>query len=160
MNKPKAIGIVHSPYKDRAQAPSQNGTKLSTIEIFPEYEKGLTDIEGFSHLHIIYWLHQARQPTMMVYTPHDATPHGLFATRSPHRINPIAYAIIELVTREKNILTVRGLDAIDSTPVIDIKPYIPKIDLIVNARTGWLKKFRAGTTKSTRSAASRKKERS
>ena len=132
------IGVIHSPYKTRADAPSQGNDEICEIEIFKEFEKGLKDIEGFSHLHIFYWLHIAKDFTLSVNTPWDNKPHGLFATRSPNRVNPIACAVVELIQRKKNILKVKGLDAIEGTPVLDIKPYIPRIDAKSEARIGWL----------------------
>ena len=132
------IGIIHSPYKTRADAPSQGKNEISEIEISKKFEKGLKDIEGFSHLHIFYWLHESKDFTLSVNTPWDDKPHGLFATRSPNRINPIACAVVELIQRKENRLTVKGLDAIEGTPVLDIKPYIPRIDAKSEARIGWL----------------------
>ncbi len=134
-----SIGIIHSPYSSRAEAPSQGSTEVCEIEISEQYQGGLQDIEGFSHLHILYLLHRSQGFTLKVQTPWDTLPHGLFATRSPRRVNPIAYAVVELLGKKGNILTVRGIDAIEGTPVIDIKPYIPGIDAKPDARIGWLK---------------------
>jgi formylmethanofuran dehydrogenase subunit E len=131
------IGTIHSPYGSTAEAPSQGRDEVCEIEIFKEYEDGLTHIDGFSHLHIVYWLHESQGFTLSVKTPWDDTPHGLFATRSPHRVNPIAYAVVELVARNKNVLRVKGLDAVEGTPVLDIKPYLPRIDAKPHARDGW-----------------------
>lgn len=100
----------------------------------------MKDIEGFSHLHILYWLHQSDSTNLLVRTPWDETLHGVFATRSPNRINPIGYAVVQLVKKEDNILTVKYLDAIDKTPVLDIKPYIPAIDVWSDVKIGWLEK--------------------
>ena len=133
------IGIIHSSYKTRADAPSQGRDEICEIEIFKEYEAGLKDIDGFSHLHIFYWLHESKNYTISVHTPWDRKPHGLFATRSPNRVNPIAYAVVELLEKKENRLKVKGLDAIDGTPVLDIKPYIPKIDAKHEAKIGWFK---------------------
>lgn len=133
------IGIVHTSYKTTHDAPFQGSDDVSTIEIYKEFSQGLQDIEGFSHLHVLYWLHhQSKDYSLMVQTPWDTNPHGLFTTRSPHRPNPIGYAVVALVGRKKNMLTVRGLDAIKGTPVIDIKPYIKKIDSKSDAKAGWL----------------------
>lgn len=136
----KPIGIVHSPYKTKSDAPHQGDETISEIEIFPEFSEGLKDIDGFSHLHIFYWLHQSESPNLLVRTPWEENLHGLFATRSPNRINPIGYAVVQLVKRENNILTVQYLDAIDGTFVLDIKPYISKIDTKTNVKNGWLEK--------------------
>ena len=133
------IGVIHSPYKTTNDAPFQGSDKVSEIEIFQEFEQGLTDIEGFSHLHVLYWLHLSQGYSLMVQTPWDTTPHGLFTTRSPHRPNPIAYAVVELIERKETRLKVKGLDAIEGTPVIDIKPYISNRDAKPSATLGWLK---------------------
>ena len=136
----KIIGVVHSPYKTTADAPFQGNDKISKIEISKEYEGGLKDIEGFTHLHVFYWLHKSKGFSLIVTTPWDTIPHGLFTTRSPHRPNPIGHAVVELVEQKDNILSVRGLDAIEGTPVIDIKPYIKKLDVKTDAISGWIEK--------------------
>jgi len=132
------IGIVHAPYKKPHDAPFQGSDEVSTIELYKEFSQGLEDIDGFSHLHIFYWLHQSKGYSLMVQTPWDVTPHGLFTTRSPHRPNPIGHAVAMLIGHKDNVLTVKGLDAIEGTPVIDIKPYVKKIDSKVDAKSGWL----------------------
>lgn len=138
----KFIGMVHSEYKERGDAPRQGGG-VSEIEIFKEYSESLKDIESFSHLHVLYWLHESKGFTLSVNTPWDSKPHGLFATRSPHRPSPIGYSVVKLISREGNTLRVEGLDAIDGTKVLDIKPYVPKIDSKPGANSGWLEgKFR------------------
>ncbi|NWF78359.1 MAG: tRNA (N6-threonylcarbamoyladenosine(37)-N6)-methyltransferase TrmO [Chloroflexi bacterium] len=137
----KPIGIIHSPYKNTEQAPYQGhkSEDISRIEVFREFEEGLQDIEGFSHIIVIYWFHKSQGYHLLVKTPWDDSLHGLFATRSPHRPCPLGLTVVELVAREKNILKVRGLDAIDGTPVLDIKPYIPSIDEGSSIKVGWLK---------------------
>ena len=136
----KIIGVVHSPYKTTADAPFQGNDKISKIEISKEYEGGLKDIEGFTHLHVFYWLHKSKGFSLLVTTPWDTIPHGLFTTRSPHRPNPIGHAVVELVEQKDNILSVRELDAIEGTPVVDIKPYIKKLDVKTDAISGWIEK--------------------
>lgn len=136
----KIIGVVHSPYKTTADAPFQGNDKISKIEISKEYEGGLKDIEGFTHLHVFYWLHKSKGFSLLVTTPWDTIFHGLFTTRSPHRPNPIGHAVVELVEQKDNILSVRGLDAIEGTPVMDIKPYIKKLDVKTDAISGWIEK--------------------
>ena len=135
--KVKFIGVVRSPYGSRSSAPCQGGG-ISEIEILKEYEEGLKDIESFSHLHVLYWLHESRGFTPSVVTPWDKKAHGMFATRSPHRPNPIGYSVARLLERRGNILRVEGLDAIDGTKVIDIKPYLPNLDSKSSASSGWL----------------------
>lgn len=137
VNSIKTIGVIKSIYKTREDAPSQGKEDISEIEIFDEYIDGLKDIEGFSHLHIFYLLHKSEGFSLSITTPWDIEKHGLFATRSPNRPTPFGYAVVELVERKDNILKVKGLDAIDGTPVIDIKPYIPNIDAKPFANVGW-----------------------
>lgn len=134
----KPIGIIHSPYKTRAEAPPQGKSDILEIEIFKEYEEGLKDIETFSHLHVIYWMHKSKDYSLLITTPWDTKLHGLFATRTPNRPNPLGHSVVELIERKGNILKVRGLDAIEGTPVIDIKPYVPRIDVKPEADSGWL----------------------
>lgn len=136
----KIIGVVHSPYKTTADAPFQGNDKISKIEISKEYEGGLKDIGEFTHLHVFYWLHKSKGFSLLVTTPWDAISHGLFTTRSPHRPNPIGHAVVELVEQKDNILSVRGLDAIEGTPIIDIKPYVKKLDAKTDAISGWIEK--------------------
>lgn len=133
-----AIGVIHSPYKTRAEAPPQGRDDISEIEMRKEYEEGLRDIEGFSHLHVLYWMHESTAYALLVQTPWDSEPHGLFATRTPNRPNPVGHSIVELIDRKGNVLEVRGLDAIEGTPVIDIKPYIAKLDIKSGTNDGWL----------------------
>jgi len=133
----RIIGIVHSPYKTTTDAPFQGRNEVSEIEINKDYIDGLKDIEGFSHLHIFYWLHKSGDYSLIVNTPWDTKPHGLFTTRSPHRANPIGYSVVELIEKKGNILKVKWLDAIEGTPVIDIKPYIKKLDSKPIAISGW-----------------------
>ncbi len=136
----KPIGIIHSPYKDGVEAPYQRykSEKISQIEVFREFEEGLKDIEGFSYIVVIFWFHKSQGYHLLVKTPWDDILHGLFATRSPHRPCPLGLTIVELIAREKNILKVKGLDAIDGTPLLDIKPYIPSIDERSVVKLGWL----------------------
>jgi formylmethanofuran dehydrogenase subunit E len=136
----KPIGVIHSPYKDRDEAPYQGyrRKKMSRIEVFREFEEGLQDIDGFSHIVVIYWFHKSQGYHLMVKTPWDVVPHGLFTTRSPHRPCPLALTVVELASREENVLRVRGLDAIDGSPLLDIKPYIAVLDERSVARSGGL----------------------
>ncbi len=136
----RIIGVVHSPYKITKDVPRRCKKEISEIEIYKEYEQGLKDIEGFTHIHILYWLHKSTGYSLHVNTPWDDSPRGLFTTRSPHRPNPIGHTTVELVERKGNILKVKGLDAIDDTPVMDIKPYVKKFDMKTHAVSGWLEK--------------------
>jgi len=136
----RIIGVINSPYKIASDVPSRFRKEISKIEIYKEYQQGLKDIEGFSHIHIFYWLNKSKEYSLCVNTPWDDIPHGLFATRSPHRPNPIAHTIVKLVEKNSNILKVKGLDAIDGTPLLDIKPYIKKDDIKKGSVSGWLEK--------------------
>jgi formylmethanofuran dehydrogenase subunit E len=131
------IGTIHSDYKTVKDAPFQKAKQSCKIEIKPEFADGLKDTEGFSHLHVFYWLHKSEGYSLIVTTPWENSPHGLFAVRSPHRPNPIGYAVVHLLKRRGNVLEVKGLDAIEGTPVFDIKPYIKRIDSQQNAVSGW-----------------------
>ena len=137
----KPIGIIYSPYKNRGEVPRQGcrHEEICQVELFPEFEEGLQDIEGFSHIILIYWLHKSKGYSLRITTPWDTIPHGLFTTRSPDRPCPLGLCVVELIARERNILKVRGLDALDNTPLLDIKPYIPSIDAKTNATSGWFK---------------------
>ena len=138
--KLKPIGIVHSPFRERGAVP--RGEELreseSQIGIYPEYAEGLKDVEGFSHLFIIYWMHQAPPAALLAKPRLDDKMRGLFATRAPHRPNPLGLSLVRLIKVEGNILKVKGLDAIDHTPVIDIKPYIPGPEHRQKIKIGWL----------------------
>ena len=134
------IGIIHSPYKDMGDIPHQGykNEEISQIEVFREFEEGLKDIEGFSHIIVIYWFHKSQGYHLLVKTPWDDNLHGLFTTRSPHRPCPLGLTVAELVAREKNVLKVKGLDTVDGTPLLDIKPYVPLIDEGSVVKPGWL----------------------
>lgn len=108
------------------------------IEIYPEYSKGLQDLEGFSHIILLYHFHQAG-PSRLKVTPFlDQQERGIFATRAPVRPNPIGFSVLELVSREENILIVKNVDILDGTPIIDIKPYVEKFDHPLGSKAGWL----------------------
>jgi tRNA (adenine37-N6)-methyltransferase len=136
----RPVGYVRSPYSDTTQVPKGFGAEHhaeGTIEILPEFELGLTDIEGFSHLFVIWVFDRSDGCELLGTPPTDTTPHGVFATRSPFRPNPIGLTVVRLVRREGRNLHIVGLDMLDATPVLDIKPYlssIPESDL----RRGWL----------------------
>jgi len=105
--------------------------------VLPEFAEGLTDLEGFSHVYIIYHFHQAQPAKMKVKPFMQDAEHGVFATRAPCRPNPIGISIVELVRREGNVLYIDGVDVLDGTPLLDIKPYTAKFDRIETTRNGW-----------------------
>ena len=136
---PRPIGFVRSSYTDTAQVPKGPGTKheaVGTLEILPEFERGLLDIEGFSHLFVIWVFHQSKEVSLEGHPPGASKPHGVFSTRSPFRPNPIGLTVVELLRRDGRRLEVRGLDMLDGTPILDIKPYMSSIPA-ENLRRGW-----------------------
>lgn len=126
------IGVIHSPYRKQGDAPHQGRLSLTTseIKISPKYAEGLKDIAKLDHLIVLYWLDQADRSMLMATPPHSEKAHGVFATRSPNRPNPIGFAVIDLLSIDGTRLIVRGLDALDGTPVLDIKPYSAEIDCV------------------------------
>lgn len=145
MNAPtmtlKPIGVIHSEHIEAARTPIQpvfaEGC-LGRAEILPEFADGLTDIEGFSHVYLIYWLHQAPKPQLKVKPFLQDVEHGIFATRAPGRPNPLGMSLVRLVRREGNVLHLAGVDVLDGTPLLDIKPYSPRYDTVADPRSGWL----------------------
>ena len=136
----RAIGFVSSPYSETAQVPKGWGAKHEVegaIDILPEFEEGLTDIEGFSHLFVIWLFHQAEGYRLLGTPPTDDRPHGVFATRSPYRPNPIGLTVVELIRREGARLFVRGVDMLDGTPILDIKPYLSSVPP-EELKRGWM----------------------
>ena len=136
----RPVGFVRSPYSETGQVPKGFGAQHhaeGTIEILPEYELGLTDIEGFSHLYIIWVFDRSDGCELLGTPPTDTTPHGVFATRSPFRPNPIGLTVVRLVRRDGRNLQVVGLDMLDGTPILDIKPYLSNIP-DSELRRGWL----------------------
>ena len=126
------VGIIHSPFRERDDAPRQGrfSDTESMLEILPEFTDGLQDVEHHPHLIVLYWLDCSNRATLKVTPPHTGIEHGVFATRSPDRPNPIGIGIVDLIRREGNRLILRGLDALDGTPVLDIKPYSATIDCV------------------------------
>ena len=134
------IGYVRSPYKDAREIPRGLGTQHNAegvLEVRQELELGLTDIEGFSHLFVIWVFDRSEGFELLGTPPSDSRPHGVFATRSPKRPNPIGLTVVELLRREGPRLYVRGVDMLDETPILDIKPYLSGIPP-ENLRRGWL----------------------
>jgi tRNA (adenine37-N6)-methyltransferase len=136
----RPIGYVSSPYKDTSEVPKGLGAKHDAegvLKILPEYEAGLTDIEGLSHLFVIWEFDRAQGFKLVGTPPCDTRPHGVFATRSPYRPNPIGLTVVELRRREGPDLHVYGVDMLDGTPILDIKPYLSSVPA-EKLRRGWL----------------------
>jgi len=130
----KPIGTVNSPLKERERRDTKD--IIADIVIAPEFTEGLENLEDFSHIIIIYYMHKSHTPPPLKVHPKyrkEPTPVGVFASRSPDRPNALGKTIVKLLERQGNVLKVQGLDAIDGTPVIDIKPYIPDIDCVPDA---------------------------
>lgn len=143
------IGFVSSPYKSTSEIPKGLGAKHEaegTLEILPEFELGLTDIEGFSHLFVIWEFDRSEGFGLLGNPPSDDRPHGVFATRSPRRPNPIGLTVVDLLHREGTLLRVRGVDMLDRTPILDIKPYLSSVPA-EQLRRGWLAEAEARNKK-------------
>ena len=136
----RAIGTVRSPYTDRTQVPHGLGAKHEAegvLEIAPELEAALADIEGFSHLFVLWVFHRSEGTQLTSTPPSDDRPHGVFATRSPRRPNSIGLTVVRLLGRDGNRLRVRGVDMFDGTPILDIKPYLSSVPA-EDLKRGWL----------------------
>jgi len=135
-----AIGIIHTDHTTKEEAPIQgafNPDAVGTVELFPEFAEGLKDIELFSHIYLFYHFDRA-EPGELIRQPFlDDTPHGIFATRHPCRPNGIGITVVRLTERSGNMLTVKGIDVLDGTPLLDIKPYVPRFYCHPEASEGW-----------------------
>jgi tRNA-Thr(GGU) m(6)t(6)A37 methyltransferase TsaA len=150
--KYKPIGVVHSLFKQPKGTPIQPaGAKNidGTVELFPEYAEGLKDLEGFSHIFLIYHFHLSKGAPLKVRPYMDSEVHGVFAMRGPSRPNPIGISVVRLVRIEENILYIQDVDVVDGTPLLDIKPYVPEFDIREVKKIGWLEKnvHKLSTTK-------------
>jgi len=137
----KAIGIIHTPHSDRTDMPRSTSAAAGakgTVEILEEYRAGLKDLDGFSHVILIWQFDRSIGYHLEAHPPKQTEPKGVFATRSPHRPNPIGLSMVRLERIENGVLHVDGVDMLDGTPLLDIKPYIPATDSIPDAATGWL----------------------
>jgi tRNA-Thr(GGU) m(6)t(6)A37 methyltransferase TsaA len=146
------IGVIHSPFHELTGMPIQPCGETSApgkVELKPVFVDGLKDLDGFSHIILIYHLHQSRRVALQVVPFLDSEPHGVFATRAPHRPNPIGISVVKLLAIEKNILYVENLDILDGTPLLDIKPYVPEFDSPREFRLGWLENVK-GNVRTTR----------
>lgn len=139
------IGIVHSPFKDLENMPVQPAGAAEiegTIEIFKDFQPGLQDLDGFSHLILLCYFHRSHSFDLQVMPFLDTQQRGLFATRAPKRPNPIGLSVVRLNQVENGVLHIQNVDILDGTPLLDIKPYVPEFDSPVEVRTGWLEQAR------------------
>ncbi len=133
------IGIIRTPFTEKSETPIQasRSNAKGVVEVFPEYADGLQDLEGFSHIILLYAFHELNGYSLLVKPFLDDQLRGLFATRYPARPNPIGLSVVRLIARKNNLLQVEGMDMLDGTPLLDIKPYVPDFDVRAGTRTGW-----------------------
>ena len=133
------IGVIHSPFTEKDQAPIQasRSQAIGEVEIDPKFIEGLQDLEGFSHIFLLYAFHCSSGFSLHVKPFLDHTERGLFATRYPCRPNPIGISVVRLLSRKENILSIEGVDVLNNTPLLDIKPYVPDFDVRTDVRVGW-----------------------
>ena len=133
------VGVMHSPYTDKKQTPIQptRSQALGTVEVFPEFVDGMEGLDGFSYLILLYIFDRSDGYSLRVQPFLDHRTHGIFATRYPYRPNPLGLSIVRLLKRDGALLEIEGVDVLDKTPLVDIKPYVPDFDLHLDARTGW-----------------------
>lgn len=137
----KPIGVIRTPYATKEEAPIHGAfhpDAIGTVEVYPEYAAGLTDVEGFSHLILLYEFDRHGKVNLIQPTFLSEEAHGLFACRRPARPNPIGLTVVSLLKREGAILTVGNVDMLDRTPLVDIKPYVVRFDCYPEASEGWL----------------------
>ena len=135
------VGIIHSPFTTKESCPIQPlyaSGAVGRVEVFEEFAAGLKDVELFSHIYLLYLLDRAGPIELVRETFLDDTPHGIYASRHPCRPNSIGMSIVKLTRHENNILTVEGINVLDQTPLLDIKPYVPRFDIVESASEGWL----------------------
>jgi len=134
------IGIIHTPFKTIENIPIQPAagkTIEGWIEIFDEYTEGLSDLDGFSHIYLLFHLHRSKNYSLKLIPFLDTVKRGVFSTRSPARPNPLGLSIVEIVSIHDNIINIKGIDILDGSPLIDIKPYVPDFEVTKNIKKGW-----------------------
>jgi len=139
----RPIGVIRSPFKEPHGTPIQPAAASGVrgvVEVFPEYVDGLKDLDGFSHIILVYHFHLVGRASLRVKPYMDDEFHGIFATRAPPRPNPIGISVVRLVRVEGNRLHVSDVDIVDGTPLLDIKPYVPEFDVRDVDRIGWLER--------------------
>lgn len=136
----RSIGLIHSPFTDKEQTPIQpsRSEACGAVEVFPQFADGLDGVEGFSHLILLYIFDRSEGFSLLAQPFLDDRTHGIFATRYPYRPNPLGLSVVRLLKRDGNRLEIEGVDVLDKTPLLDIKPYVPKFDVCRgNIRVGW-----------------------
>lgn len=139
----EAIGVIHSPFQEKIGMPIQSARSetLGEVEVFAPFAEGLDGVEEFSHLYLFYLFDRSPDETPLKNKPYlDDREHGIFATRYPVRPNKLGFSVVRLLKREGNRLTVQGVDMLDGTPLLDIKPYLPDFDVFASTRHGWYEK--------------------
>jgi len=139
----KPIGVIHSPFKEQQGTPIQPSMAVGAagwVEVFPEYEQGLADLDGFERIWLIYWFDRAGKTKLKVFPYLDNSERGLFATRAPCRPNRLGLSCVKLLARQGCRLDISDVDILDNTPLLDIKPYVPKFDIFQVNRAGWCDK--------------------
>ncbi|MFN2174496.1 MAG: tRNA (N6-threonylcarbamoyladenosine(37)-N6)-methyltransferase TrmO [Anaerolineales bacterium] len=142
------IGIIHSPYNTKSETPIQPiySSTIGKVEIFSDYLEGLIDLEEFSHIYLIYVFDRSLKYQLQVKPFKDNQLHGLFSTRHPNRPNPIGISIVQIIEISGSMIFVEGIDVLDKTPLLDIKPYIPDFDVRSDTKTGWYERLGSGSS--------------
>ena len=141
----RPIGVIHTSFSSVEEMPIQPTSDVSgpgIIEVFLEFADALKDLEGFSHIYLLYHFHKVRQSQLMVTPFLDSKPHGIFSTRAPNRPNPLGLSLVNLVRIENNLVYVEGVDVLNETPLLDIKPYVPMFEQTNDVRIGWLEQVK------------------
>ena len=141
----KPIGVIHTSFNSLGEMPIQPTSDASgpgLVEIFPEFTDALRDLEGFSHIYLLYHFHKVRQSQLVVTPFLDSNPHGIFATRAPARPNPLGLSLVKLIRIDRNQVYVEGVDVLNETPLLDIKPFVPEFESVQDVRIGWLEQVR------------------
>lgn len=137
----KPIGVIRSPFHSLEEMPIQptsDASEPGIVEIYPEYIDGLKNLEGFSHIYLLYHFHKVHQSKLLVTPFLDKELRGIFSTRAPSRPNPIGLSLVSIVCLENNLIYVDRVDVLDETPLLDIKPYVPEFEYVHDVRVGWL----------------------
>jgi tRNA-Thr(GGU) m(6)t(6)A37 methyltransferase TsaA len=133
------IGAIHSPFTELANVPIQSARSqaIGQVSVYPQYAEGLEHLEGFSHIILLYVFHCSKSFALKVKPFLDDVTHGLFATRYPSRPNQLGISVVKLLSLHDNVIQIEGVDVLDDTPLLDIKPYVPEFDIRIGVHTGW-----------------------